>query len=227
MTVAAEPAHAHGTAPDDRGRRLQSRHPRRSHAGGGATLPARVPERSARRRDPAPGVVPILHGIVLRVRPARSARKYATIWTAEGSPLKVWTAKQALLLGGYLGQRGHRVDRPLRDALRHAVDSFRARRSQGGRRRPDPGPAALSAVFGIDHGQHRRRARGLDAAHPQSPGAAPGQALPRRPRLHRRPRRARQRALARQRPGRSAGAQFPWPAAAFARRSAIRTTASA
>ncbi len=26
--------------------------------------------------------LPLLHGVILRVRPARSARKYATIWTA-------------------------------------------------------------------------------------------------------------------------------------------------
>ena len=53
--------------------------------------------------------LPLLHGVILRTRPARSARKYATIWTPDGSPLKTWTAKQAKLLGGYLGQRGHRV----------------------------------------------------------------------------------------------------------------------
>ncbi len=51
----------------------------------------------------------ILHGIILRVRPARSARKYAGIWTPEGSPLQVWTDKQAKLLQGYLGERGHPV----------------------------------------------------------------------------------------------------------------------
>lgn len=51
----------------------------------------------------------ILHGIILRVRPAKSAAKYASIWTAEGSPLRVWTDKQAKLLQGYLGERGHRV----------------------------------------------------------------------------------------------------------------------
>ncbi len=51
----------------------------------------------------------ILHGVILRVRPAKSAAKYASIWTPEGSPLKVWTVKQALLLQGRLGQRGHQV----------------------------------------------------------------------------------------------------------------------
>ena len=33
--------------------------------------------------------LPILHGIVLRVRPRASAKKYAAIWTPEGSPLAV------------------------------------------------------------------------------------------------------------------------------------------
>lgn len=51
----------------------------------------------------------ILHGIILRVRPAKSAAKYATVWTPEGSPLKVWTDKQAKLLQGHLGERGAKV----------------------------------------------------------------------------------------------------------------------
>jgi ferrochelatase len=37
----------------------------------------------------------ILHGIILRVRPAKSAQKYASIWTEAGSPLKVWTERQS------------------------------------------------------------------------------------------------------------------------------------
>lgn len=48
---------------------------------------------------------PILHGLILRVRPARSARKYAAIWTEDGSPLAVHSAKQRSFLLGYLGQR--------------------------------------------------------------------------------------------------------------------------
>jgi len=51
----------------------------------------------------------ILHGVILRVRPAKSAAKYATVWTPEGSPLKVWTDRQAKLLQGHLGERGLRV----------------------------------------------------------------------------------------------------------------------
>jgi protoporphyrin/coproporphyrin ferrochelatase len=65
---------------------------------------------------------PILHGVILRVRPARSARKYASIWTLEGSPLKVWTEKQALLLRGYLGQRGQPV--LVRHAMRYGQPSI-------------------------------------------------------------------------------------------------------
>jgi protoporphyrin/coproporphyrin ferrochelatase len=67
---------------------------------------------------------PILHGVVLRVRPAKSAAKYASIWTSDGSPLKVWTAKQAKLLLGYLGQRGHRVT--VRYAMRYGTPSIPA-----------------------------------------------------------------------------------------------------
>jgi len=66
----------------------------------------------------------ILHGIILRTRPAKSAAKYASIWTPEGSPLKVWTEKQATLLRGYLGERGHQVT--VRYAMRYGNPSIRA-----------------------------------------------------------------------------------------------------
>jgi ferrochelatase len=49
---------------------------------------------------------PILNGIILNTRPAKSAHKYASIWTKEGSPLAVHTAAQAKLLKGLLGERG-------------------------------------------------------------------------------------------------------------------------
>ena len=65
---------------------------------------------------------PLLHGVILRTRPARSARKYASVWLPEGSPLRVWTEKQALLLAGYLGQRGHPV--LVRHAMRYGRPSI-------------------------------------------------------------------------------------------------------
>ena len=64
----------------------------------------------------------ILHGVILRTRPAKSAKKYASIWTVEGSPLKVWTEKLAGLLGGYLGERGHCVT--VRYAMRYGSPSI-------------------------------------------------------------------------------------------------------
>lgn len=51
----------------------------------------------------------ILHGIILPFRASKSAHKYASIWTKDGSPLMVHTARQAQLLRGYLGERGHDV----------------------------------------------------------------------------------------------------------------------
>jgi len=64
----------------------------------------------------------ILHGIILRTRPAKSARKYASIWTPEGSPLKVWTSRQATLLRGWLGERGHLLT--VRYAMRYGNPSI-------------------------------------------------------------------------------------------------------
>jgi ferrochelatase len=65
--------------------------------------------------------LPILHGIILRTRPAKSAAKYASIWGPEGSPLAVWTARQATLLQGYLGERGSSVT--VRHAMRYGHPS--------------------------------------------------------------------------------------------------------
>ena len=63
----------------------------------------------------------ILHGIILRVRPAKSAAKYASIWTEQGSPLKANTEAQALALGQVLQQRGHTV--AVRYAMRYGQPS--------------------------------------------------------------------------------------------------------
>ncbi len=77
-----------------------------------------APEKSALRRylrqflgDPRVVEIPrplwwlILHGIILNTRPARSARKYASIWTPEGSPLRVHTERQAAGLAERLAAR--------------------------------------------------------------------------------------------------------------------------
>ena len=51
----------------------------------------------------------ILNGIILNVRPKKSAAKYASVWMPEGSPLKVHTERQTKLLRGLLGEAGHHV----------------------------------------------------------------------------------------------------------------------
>ena len=65
---------------------------------------------------------PILHGIILRTRPARSAAKYQAIWRPEGSPLLAHSQKQAALLRGYLGERGCPVN--VRLAMRYGQPSI-------------------------------------------------------------------------------------------------------
>ena len=70
----------------------------------------------------------ILHGIILRIRPARSAAKYASVWTPDGSPLKIWTEKQAKLLQGWLGQRNHYIK--VRWAMRYGSTSIESQLSE-------------------------------------------------------------------------------------------------
>jgi protoporphyrin/coproporphyrin ferrochelatase len=80
---------------------------------------------------------PILRGIVLNTRPAKSAQKYAKIWTKDGSPLKTHTAKQAKLLKGRLGEaglRGIEVDYAMRYGQPAIADVLDRLRSAGARR---------------------------------------------------------------------------------------------
>ena len=84
--------------------------------------------------------LPILHGVILRVRPAQSARKYATIWSKDGSPLLVHSSRQKTLLQGYLGQRMKELGLPSDHAQielgmrygRPTIDSAMARLKAGG-----------------------------------------------------------------------------------------------
>jgi ferrochelatase len=61
--------------------------------------------------------LPILHGIVLRKRPAQSAEKYAQVWMPEGSPLAVHTLRQAQLLA-------ERMSVPVRYAMRYGAPAI-------------------------------------------------------------------------------------------------------
>ena len=65
----------------------------------------------------------VLNGIILRTRPKRSARAYAKVWTAEGSPLQVETttlaARLQTVLEGSLG-----ADVMVRHAMRYGSPSI-------------------------------------------------------------------------------------------------------
>ncbi|MDT8991216.1 ferrochelatase [Curvibacter sp. APW13] len=64
----------------------------------------------------------ILHGIILRFRPRASARKYASIWTDQGSPLALWTRQQAQALQQRLRGAGKQVT--VLHAMRYGQDSI-------------------------------------------------------------------------------------------------------
>jgi ferrochelatase len=74
----------------------------------------------------------ILHGIILNVRPRKSAKLYAKVWSPEGSPLLAIGRRQAAALAAELARRGRpavvvlgmRYGSP---SLRAALDELRAR----------------------------------------------------------------------------------------------------
>lgn len=66
----------------------------------------------------------ILNGVILNVRPKKSAAKYASIWMSEGSPLKVHTERQVKLLLGYLGERQRDVPLVVDYAMRYGNPSI-------------------------------------------------------------------------------------------------------
>lgn len=77
---------------------------------------------------------PILNGIILNTRPKTSAKKYASIWTDEGSPLLVHTARQTKLLAGHLAAAGHDgldVDFAMRYGTPAIGDTLEAMRARG------------------------------------------------------------------------------------------------
>ena len=74
---------------------------------------------------PIPRLVwwPILNLLVLPLRSRKVAPKYASIWSPDGSPLRVYLMRQAQLLRGYLGERfKHPV--PVAAAMRYGKPSI-------------------------------------------------------------------------------------------------------
>ncbi|MBK1710598.1 ferrochelatase [Marichromatium gracile] len=58
--------------------------------------------------------LPLLHGIILRTRPARSARAYESVWTEDGSPLLAISRRQR---DGIAERLGARLGGPVKVAL--------------------------------------------------------------------------------------------------------------
>jgi ferrochelatase len=71
---------------------------------------------------------PILRGIILNTRPEKSAHAYRQVWMEEGSPLAVYTARQARALQGAFGP-GVSVDHAMRygkPAISERIDALKA-----------------------------------------------------------------------------------------------------
>jgi protoporphyrin/coproporphyrin ferrochelatase len=71
---------------------------------------------------------PILRGLILTTRPRKSAHAYRQVWTEEGSPLAVITARQAKALAGAFGadvivDHAMRYGRP---AIAERIDALKA-----------------------------------------------------------------------------------------------------
>lgn len=65
----------------------------------------------------------ILNGVILRFRPRRSAKAYATVFTDQGSPLLIHTRNQAEALAGKLAEQG-RGDLIVDHAMRYGNPSI-------------------------------------------------------------------------------------------------------
>lgn len=67
---------------------------------------------------------PILYLFVLTLRPKASARRYAQIWMNEGSPLRVHTERQLVLLRGHLSERAGELPLVVDFAMRYGAPSI-------------------------------------------------------------------------------------------------------
>jgi ferrochelatase len=74
--------------------------------------------------------LPILYGVILNVRPARSAKSYAKIWTREGSPLRLHTKAAAEALADRMAGKV-RVDWAMRYGAPSVADRMTALKAAG------------------------------------------------------------------------------------------------
>lgn len=74
---------------------------------------------------------PILHGVILRIRPRRSAHAYASIWTASGSPLLVHSQALADRMRDLFAPEGIRVELAMRYGEPALETTLRRLRDEG------------------------------------------------------------------------------------------------
>lgn len=77
---------------------------------------------------------PILHGVILRVRPARSAHAYSSIWTEQGSPLLVFSRAVTEKLAATFAREGVIVELAMRYGNPSIHDVIARLHGQGVRR---------------------------------------------------------------------------------------------
>lgn len=123
MTYTTEPAYAHGTPEKTAVLLINLGTP------DAPTAQAVRPYLKEFLSDPRVVEIPraiwwlILNGIILNVRPKKSAGKYARIWMPEGSPLKVYTERQTRLLQQRLQERADGMPLVVDYAMRYGNPS--------------------------------------------------------------------------------------------------------
>lgn len=105
MTYATEPSYAHGTAEKTAILLINLGTPDAPTAQAVRPYLKEFLSDSRVVEIPKPIWWLILNGIILNVRPKKSAAKYASIWMPQGSPLKVYTERQTRLLQQHLQTR--------------------------------------------------------------------------------------------------------------------------
>ena len=102
-----------------------------------------------------PGIAwkPILHGIILRTRPKKSAEAYNQIWTNEGSPLRVIAHRQAVGAAQAAARRQRSLCNALRSSRHRRRDRSNDRRGLHAHSRC----AALPAILRRDDCDCERR----------------------------------------------------------------------
>ncbi|MFA5825969.1 MAG: ferrochelatase [Gallionellaceae bacterium] len=123
MTYTTEPAYAHGTPEKTAVLLINLGTPE------APTAQAVRPYLKEFLSDPRVVEIPraiwwlILNGIILNLRPKKSAAKYAGIWMSEGSPLKVYTERQTRFLQQRLQERADGIPLAVDYAMRYGNPS--------------------------------------------------------------------------------------------------------